>query len=225
MVKNLIAALRADLTTLPWMGEATRKAALAKLDTFDPKIGYPDRWRDYSALAIDRGPYVLNVQRADEFEFQRDLNKIGKPVDRTDWDMTPPDGQRVLQPPDERDRVSRRDPPAALLRRQGGRRRQLRRDGSGHRPRDDARLRRPGPQVRRPGQHERLVDARGRQELRGRARSASRTSTTRTCTRASTSTASSSSARPPRISAVSRIAYRAYLSSLGGKPSPRRSTA
>ena len=90
MVKNLIAALRADLTTLPWMGEATRKAAIAKLDTFDPKIGYPSKWRDYSALKIDRGAYVLNLQRANEFEYNRDLKKIGQPVDKTDWDMSPP---------------------------------------------------------------------------------------------------------------------------------------
>jgi predicted metalloendopeptidase len=90
MVKNLIAALRADLTTLPWMGEATRKAALEKLSTFDPKIGYPDKWRDYAALKVDRGPYVLNLQRANEFEYKRDLLKIGKPVDKTDWDMSPP---------------------------------------------------------------------------------------------------------------------------------------
>ena len=90
MVKNLIAALRADLTTLPWMGEETRKAALAKLDAFDPKIGYPSKWRDYSALTIDRGPYVLNVQRAADFDNRRDLAKIGKPVDRTDWEMSPP---------------------------------------------------------------------------------------------------------------------------------------
>jgi predicted metalloendopeptidase len=90
MVKNLIAALRADLATLPWMGEATRKAAVAKLDAFDPKIGYPDHWRDYSALTVDRGPYVLNVERAGDFEYHRDLKKIGKPVDRTEWGMTPP---------------------------------------------------------------------------------------------------------------------------------------
>ncbi len=90
MVKNLIAALREDLSTLPWMGEATRKAALEKLDAFTPKIGYPDKWRDYTALTIDRGPYVLNLQRANQFEFQRDLAKIGKPVDRLEWGMTPP---------------------------------------------------------------------------------------------------------------------------------------
>jgi predicted metalloendopeptidase len=90
MVRGLIAALRADLATLPWMGEATRKAALAKLDAFDPKIGYPDKWRDYTALKVDRGPYVLNLQRANEFEFKRDLGKTGKPVDRTDWEISPP---------------------------------------------------------------------------------------------------------------------------------------
>ena len=90
MVRNLIAALREDLRTLPWMSEETRKAALAKLDAFTPKIGYPDKWRDYSALTIDRGPYVVNVARANVFEWKRDLAKIGKPVDRTEWGMTPP---------------------------------------------------------------------------------------------------------------------------------------
>jgi len=90
MVKNLIAALREDLATLPWMGEATRKAALAKLGTFDPKIGYPSKDRDYSALKIDRGPYILNLQRANQFEYNRDLAKVGKPVDKTEWDISPP---------------------------------------------------------------------------------------------------------------------------------------
>jgi putative endopeptidase len=89
MVKNLVAALRDDLKTLSWMSEATRKKALDKLAAFRPKIGYPDVWRDYSALKIDRGPYVLNVQRAQEFEFRRLLSKVGKPVDREDWQMTP----------------------------------------------------------------------------------------------------------------------------------------
>ncbi|HEY6273409.1 MAG TPA: M13 family metallopeptidase [Terriglobales bacterium] len=90
MVNNLIAALRDDLETLPWMGEATRQQALAKLAAFTPKIGYPDKWRDYSAYKVDRGPYVLNLARGRQFEFNRDLNKIGKPVDRTEWGMTPP---------------------------------------------------------------------------------------------------------------------------------------
>jgi predicted metalloendopeptidase len=91
MVQNLVAALRDDLKTLPWMSEPTRQKALVKLASFRPKIGYPDVWRDYSTLTIDRGPYVLNVQRAREYEFHRLLSKVGKPVDREDWQMSPPE--------------------------------------------------------------------------------------------------------------------------------------
>jgi putative endopeptidase len=90
MVHNLIAALRDDLKTMPWMGPETRAQASAKLAAFAVKIGYPDKWRDYSALQVDRSSYLGNVQRSAEFEFQRRLNKIGKPVDRTEWGMTPP---------------------------------------------------------------------------------------------------------------------------------------
>lgn len=90
MVKNLLAVLREDLATLDWMGPETRKQAIAKLDAIGLKIGYPDKWRDYSALSIDRGPYALNVIRGEEFEFHRDVAKIGRPVDRTEWGMTPP---------------------------------------------------------------------------------------------------------------------------------------
>ena len=90
LVGNVRAALRDRLQTLEWMDGPTRAAALKKLDAFGVKIGYPDKWIDYSKLAIDRGPFVLNVLRADEFNFQRDLAKIGKPVDRGEWDMTPP---------------------------------------------------------------------------------------------------------------------------------------
>ena len=90
LVQNLIAALRDDLKTLPWMDAKTRKAALAKLDAFMPKIGYPDKWRDYSAYHVTRASYVKNVLDGNVFEFHRDLNKIGKPVDRHEWGMTPP---------------------------------------------------------------------------------------------------------------------------------------
>jgi putative endopeptidase len=90
MVHNLETTLRADLQTLPWMGPETRKAALAKLDALSLKIGYPDKWRDYSAYHVDRGPFVLNVMRGNVYETNRDLAKIGKPVDRTEWGMTPP---------------------------------------------------------------------------------------------------------------------------------------
>jgi putative endopeptidase len=90
MVHNLLAALRDDLATLPWMGPETRAQATAKLEAFAVKIGYTDKWRDYSALKIDRRSYAENVVRASEFDFARRLNKIGKPVDRTEWGMTPP---------------------------------------------------------------------------------------------------------------------------------------
>ena len=90
MVHNLVAALRDDLQTLPWMGPETRAQAAGKLAAFGVKIGYPDKWRDYSALKIDRGSYVQNGLRAAAFEFQRQIDKIGRPVDRSEWGMTPP---------------------------------------------------------------------------------------------------------------------------------------
>jgi putative endopeptidase len=90
MVHNLIAALRDDLQTLPWMGADTRAQATAKLEAFAVKIGYPDKWRDYSELRIDRKSYAENQLRSLEFDSARRLNKIGKPVERTEWGMTPP---------------------------------------------------------------------------------------------------------------------------------------
>jgi putative endopeptidase len=90
MVNNLIAALREDIPTLSWMGPETRKEALAKLEAFAVKIGYPDKWRDYSKLTVDRTSYDANVRRSSEFEYARQLAKIGKPVDRGEWGMTPP---------------------------------------------------------------------------------------------------------------------------------------
>ncbi|HET7292706.1 MAG TPA: M13 family metallopeptidase, partial [Vicinamibacteria bacterium] len=90
MVANLEAALRADIRSLPWMSEATKAKALQKLDAIANKVGYPDAWRDYGALSIQKGDLVGNVQRASAFEFRRQLAKIGKPVDRGEWGMTPP---------------------------------------------------------------------------------------------------------------------------------------
>jgi putative endopeptidase len=89
MVAHIRDALHRDLDSLAWMTPATRKAAQRKLDLMELRIGYPDRWRDYSGLAIDRGPYVLNVMRANAFEIKRQLAKVGKPVDRSEWYMTP----------------------------------------------------------------------------------------------------------------------------------------
>jgi putative endopeptidase len=90
MVQNVIAALRDDLSTLDWMAPATREKAQEKLDAVTIKIGYPDKWRDYSAFRVDRGSYVENLSRGTQFEFARQIAKIGKPVDRAEWGMTPP---------------------------------------------------------------------------------------------------------------------------------------
>ena len=90
LINNLKAALADRIKTLDWMDEPTKQEALKKLAAFTVKIGYPDKWRDYSALRIDRGPYVLNAMRAANFEVNRDLRKIGKPVDRNEWGLTPP---------------------------------------------------------------------------------------------------------------------------------------
>ncbi|HEV7395979.1 MAG TPA: M13 family metallopeptidase [Pyrinomonadaceae bacterium] len=90
MVKNLEAALKDDLGTLSWMSDATRTQAITKLDAFLNKIGYPDRWRDYSTYHVDRGAYVLNRFKAAEFGNRRDLAKVNKPVDRMEWGMSPP---------------------------------------------------------------------------------------------------------------------------------------
>ena len=90
MVNNLIAAFRERLQKLDWMSEETRKQAIAKLNAFGQKIGYPDKWIDYSALNVSRESYLGNVLRSSEFDQMRDFAKINKPVDRKEWGMTPP---------------------------------------------------------------------------------------------------------------------------------------
>ena len=90
MVHELEAALKTDITEVSWMAPETKKQALDKLAHIENKIGYPDKWRDYSKLTIVRGEALGNSLRANEFEFDRELNKIGKPVDRSEWGMTPP---------------------------------------------------------------------------------------------------------------------------------------
>lgn len=91
LVDNLLGAARARIRRLEWMTEDTKKEALEKLDRIFKKLGYPDTWRDYSGLEISADePYVTNVFRASTFEFDRVMAKIGKPVDRAEWRMTPP---------------------------------------------------------------------------------------------------------------------------------------
>src|SRR5258708_16491956 len=90
LVNNLKEALADRIKTLDWMDEPTKKEALKKLAAMGVKIGYPDKWLDYSLLRIDRGPFVLNTIRAEKFEASRELKKIGKPVDPTEWGIMPP---------------------------------------------------------------------------------------------------------------------------------------
>ncbi|NMR19643.1 M13 family metallopeptidase [Cellulomonas fimi] len=89
LVDNLVEAYRESITALDWMGEETKVKALAKLDAFTPKIGYPVKWRDYSSLVVSADDLVGNVRRAHAFEQDRELDKIGKPIDRDEWFMTP----------------------------------------------------------------------------------------------------------------------------------------
>ena len=113
MVQQIETAMEEDIESLTWMTPETKKNALIKLHAVANKIGYPDKWRDYSALEIHRGDEMGNVWRSRQFEFHRDLAKVGKPQDRSEWNMTPPtvnaeyDPQRndinfpagILQPP------------------------------------------------------------------------------------------------------------------------------
>jgi putative endopeptidase len=89
LVENLVKAYRESISTLEWMGPETRQRALEKLAAFTPKIGYPVRWRDYSALDIDPTDLIANVRAANIFEFNRELAKIGAPIDRDEWFMYP----------------------------------------------------------------------------------------------------------------------------------------
>ena len=89
LVNNLKVAMHERIDKLVWMSQATKKSAYAKLDTLDPKIGYPDHWRDYSALTIKRDSYLDNMRAAIAFEARRNFAKIDKPVDKTEWGMTP----------------------------------------------------------------------------------------------------------------------------------------
>jgi len=89
LVKNLAAALKERIQGLTWMSEETKAKAIAKWETFTPKIGYPDKWRDWSGLQTQRDSFLGNVRAANEFNYRFNLSKIGKPVDKTEWGMTP----------------------------------------------------------------------------------------------------------------------------------------
>jgi len=99
MVDALEKSLAEDISNLSWMSEDTKKQAHVKLEAIRNKIGYPDVWRDYSSLKIQRGDLVGNFLRANEFEARRNINKIGKPLDRNEWGMTPPTVNAYYSPP------------------------------------------------------------------------------------------------------------------------------
>jgi putative endopeptidase len=99
MVKNLRTAYRERIETRDWMSPETKKQALAKLAAVMPKIGYPDKWRDYSALEVQTDSYVQNMQRAEAFEAHRQLTKLNQPVDRGEWWMSPPTVNAYYNPP------------------------------------------------------------------------------------------------------------------------------
>lgn len=99
LVGNLIKAYEMSISALDWMGEDTRRQALDKLSKFTPKIGYPDEWRDYSKLEIEREDLVGNLQRSALVEYERNLGRQGSPVDRKEWNMTPQTVNAYYNPP------------------------------------------------------------------------------------------------------------------------------
>ncbi len=99
LVHALEASMAADLKTLPWMSDETKVEARKKLDAITDKIGYPAHWRDYSSIVVKRDDLLGNVERADNFERKRNLDKFGKPVDPSEWGMTPPTVNAYYNPP------------------------------------------------------------------------------------------------------------------------------
>ncbi len=89
MVENIRDAYKDRINKLTWMTDSTKQKALDKLSKVTKKVGYPDKWKDFSALKIDRGPFVLNMERANTWWHHYNINKLGKPVNRNEWDMTP----------------------------------------------------------------------------------------------------------------------------------------
>src|SRR5690606_30311504 len=93
MVDNILEAMGDRIKGLDWMGEETKEKALAKLATFEVKIGFPDQWKDYSSLEVNGDPetasYIENVWRSRKFNFEEEIEKLGKPIDKDEWFMTP----------------------------------------------------------------------------------------------------------------------------------------
>ena len=116
LVGDLRAALSERIDALDWMTPATKTRAHEKLAAFTPKIGYPDKWKDYSALVVRRDDLVGNVRRAAEWQWNYQVARLDKPVDRAEWQMTPQEINAYYNPLEQRDRVSGGHPAAAVLR-------------------------------------------------------------------------------------------------------------
>jgi putative endopeptidase len=159
LVRNLLVAMEAGIGELEWMSPATRVEARGKLAKVRVKIGYPDKWRDYSGLEIRADDLVGNAMRATAFEWRRQLLRLGGPRRMAD---DAADGQCVLHADGQRDRLPGGDPAASVLQPRRRGRGQLRGHRRGDRARDQPRLRRPGPPLRRRRAPARLVDGRGR---------------------------------------------------------------
>jgi putative endopeptidase len=98
LIRNVTAVMRDRLQKLDWMTEATRAKALAKFDRFYPKVGHPEKWRDYSTVKVGPGDYFANIRAANEFEDKRNIAKLGQPVDRAEWYMSPPTVNAYFDP-------------------------------------------------------------------------------------------------------------------------------
>ncbi len=171
LVDNVRNALKTRIENLDWMSADTKAKAIAKWNTFLPKIGYPDKWRDWSGLNISGDNYYANVMAAAKFNYDYDIAKIGKPTDRLEWGMTPQTVNAYYNPTDNTINF-----PAAILQppffdAKADDGDQLRRHRRGDRPRGQPRLRRPGQPVRRRRQQQELVDQ-GRRRTKFEARTA-----------------------------------------------------
>ncbi len=158
LVENLRRAYGERIDRLTWMSAETKVAAREKLATFRPKIGYPDRWRDYSALEVRAGDALRQRQAPADLRLELRSRASAAPDRQGRVVHDAANGERLLQPGVQRDRVPGRDPAAAVLRSERRPGRELRRHRRRHRPRNGPRLRRPGREVRRARRAARLVE-------------------------------------------------------------------
>jgi putative endopeptidase len=191
MIGHIEVAFEAGLPSLAWMDPSTRTRAVEKMKALRNKIGYPDRWRDYGKLKLSRKDHLGNVIAGRRFLFAHEADRISKVGRQGRVADAARDRQRLLQPLGQRDGVPGRHPAAALLQRRLPDGDELRRHRHGDGPRADPRLRRPGPQVRRPGVLREWWEPSASAEVRRSGPSASRPCTAASrCCPGSSSTAS-----------------------------------